>query len=356
MSLTGLPSEVLGEICEILGNDSIECATGGRFPDKSEMRRSEYESMDKADQGLKALRLTSKWISVVATRYLFRHVRISSLRSIDKFESLVDKVEFAKQVRSLSLKSFPISYCDLSELKDFNVIGLLPNLQLIKSGGLNWSMAKRRAGAPAGDNCLDETAASHQAGCMFQLNSGMWDPPDTIHNLYHLQSYGFELRSLSLRSEARRFQVDWPRLDLGNLRTLRLKLNDPRMDPNTTILLPRIFELPNLTFFGLEQSRHPEGIVTSTTPTLIKQLGDKKWPSLRVFEFGHLIAKVADLKDFLLPHNCSLDRLSMSTPLVYFNNTMEELEASRGLPDWIKNHILPRELSLPNTSFWDTTI
>lgn len=61
--------------------------------------------------------------------------------------------------------------------------------------------------------------------------------------------------------------MDWPRLDLGNLLSLRLHFNNPRMDSNTAILLPQILELPSLAFFRMEQPRHPEFSIAPNTPT-----------------------------------------------------------------------------------------
>ncbi len=140
-------------------------------------------------------------------------------------------------------------------------------------------------------------------------------------------------------------------VDVSNLRTLQLHFDSYSINPGTTALLPQILDLAASNIAqagGAEVSRvlyrsdhHHHQTAPQETIASTSFLGI--WP---------LIKTVADLQDFLLPHAGSLDGISMSAQVVYFNETEEQCKESRCLSDWIKIHILPH--SFPWANCWST--
>ncbi len=60
-----------------------------------------------------------------------------------------------------------------------DMVRLLPNIKLIKSGELGW-MVKVRAGALGDNDGLKRTAACNEGSGEFQLNIGIWNPSYSI--------------------------------------------------------------------------------------------------------------------------------------------------------------------------------
>lgn len=216
-------------------------------------------------QTLKALRLTTRTISLYATRVLFRHITYThgSLQSWKKIYAISANNVFAASVRTLKLRTSPCHYPPYniweSTLDHCIDLSQFPHLQSFECEDM-WTMVKPKPsiGLPKG-------------GCVLVYSPGMtdfwyeWDKCKIY--VQDLQRCGFDYIAESINLLKSLLPMDtWENryrsLDLSKLRTLDIFLQvspTSTETPRSTNPALGILNLPNLTSFKLRQ----------TTPTAI---------------------------------------------------------------------------------------
>lgn len=322
MPLDALPSELISRIFEELGH------TGSPF------RVARIRQLART---LASLRLTSRRISEIATRYLFREFcLIFEPGSWKKLLCIARNPKLAKYLYYLRLEFYDFN--EPSSGNEFQSISLswFPNLKSI--------------------DCDQWTAITvNIAACRVCLHY-----PFFIKNGSHLwcclsctgslarEKINFE----SLRMGSKDVVI-WGMCLLRNLDLSRLTFLDLYFNSYSTKLcrkiylewlLPELHDLPNLDTFRLAQDssglRHWQ---TDQIPNIVGGLKGKSWPRLRHLEFRHLVTTVADLVTFTLPHMGALEEFRLYGELACssVSETKQERINRTYLEGWIRAEIRP---------------
>lgn len=325
-NIQDLPTEVIYQICEKLGDMSDNAS-------------------------LKQLRLVSKHMASIATKELFKTIRlVSDPEPWDKVHRIAFHPVLAQHVRVLAIEvvSPKFGRQQKPEPAAFD-LSLLPNLQSIEQriGTLTWRVRSNHSYYDAKHptkECLIPYIPASEVDWFRQ------------YNLYHLQriiALGFYAQYLNVHLLVI-WQPMWKEIlctvDVSRLKSLHFSLvsltNEVHeADEIPLIFAPAIKYLPALESFRLVQ---PEPRCSATSKlakmvNLIGMLGDKDWPRLRHLDFHWPVTTAADLRAFLWPHRGSLRYLRFNGWLSNSSELMDDPVERQLLPEWIATEICPDE-------------
>lgn len=322
MPLDALPSELISRIFEEIGH------TGSPF---------RVAGIRQLARTLASLRLTSRRISKIATRYLFREFcLIFEPGSWKKLLCIARNPKLAKYLYYIRLEFYDFN--EPSSTYEFQSISLswFPNLKSIDCD--RWTATT--ANLAASRVCLHYPL-------FIKNGSHLWC---CLSFKGYLAEKKINFESLSMGS---RDAVIWGmcllrNFDLGKLTFLDLYFNSYLTKFCQKIysewLLPELHDLPNLDTFRLAQdSSGPRHWQTDQIPNIIGGLKRKSWPRLRRMEFRHLVTTVADLVAFTLPHVGELKEFRLYGELACksVSETAQERINRTYLEGWIRAEIRP---------------
>lgn len=331
-NIQDLPVEVIYQICEKLG--------------------------DVSDNGsLKKLRLVSKHIAEIATKELFKTIRlISDPEPWEKVHRIAFHPVLAQHVRVLAIevvspKVVPQQKKPEPAAFDLN---LLPNLQSIEQsiGTLTWRLL------PTNPNYFNNAKGKNP---VTKERLIPYIPASEVdwfrqYNLYHLQritALGFHAQFLNVHLLVT-WQPMWKEIlstiDLSRLKSLhfslvRLTNEIHEADQISWFFAPAIKNLPALVSFRLVQPepRSAAASQLAKSVNIIGMLGDKNWPRLHRLELNWPVTTAADLRAFLWPHRGSLRYLGFNGWLSNYSELVDDPVERQLLPEWITTEICPDE-------------
>lgn len=314
---------------------------------------------DETKQSLKALRLTSRIISLRATAGLFRHISYThgSLQSWEKIYAISTNKVFADSVQTLKLRTSscyypPYSMWD-STLDNRIDLAQFPHLKTFQCEDM-WTMIKPKP-----------TISLPKRGCILEFRPDMKDFAYEWEKckgyVRALQRYGFEYTSESINLLKSIHPVDawenrWRSLDLSKLRTVDIFLQisptstGPPRSTNPTI---GILDLPSLTSFKLRQTVPPaiEGNYRGVDVIQGLVRNNFNWPNLRDVDFRDAYTSSKDMRHFLRHYLNKLDsvrvhggmQLQYRSGPVWTSDALRERQL-RQLSSWIHERVAPRKL------------
>lgn len=325
-NILDLPAEVIYQICEKLG-----------------------DVRDNAS--LKQLRLVSKYMAGIATKGLFKTIRlISDPEPWNKVHRIAFHPVLAQHVRVLAIEVVSPKVGPRPKPKPAAFdLNLLPNLQSIEQsiGTVTWRVRPNEnyysAKNPIKERLIPYVPAS-EVDWFLQ------------YNLYHLQritALGFHAQFLNVHLLVT-WQPMWKEIlctiDVGRLKSLhfslvRLTNEVHEADEISLVFAPAIKNLPALVSFRLVQPepRSAPASQLAKRVNIIGMLGDKDWPRLRHLEFHWPVTTAADLRAFLWPHRGSLRYLRFNGWLSNYSELVDDPVERQLLPEWITTEICPDE-------------
>ena len=325
-NIQDLPAEVIYQICEKLGDVSDNAS-------------------------LKQLRLVSKHMVGIATKELFKTIRlISDPEPWNKVHRIAFHPVLSQHVRVLAIEvvSPKVGRQQKPEPSAFD-LNLLPNLQSIEQsiGTLTWRVRPNQnyynAKNPAKERLIPYIPASETD----------WFRQ---YNLYHLQritALGFHAQFLNVHLLVP-WQPMWKEIlctiDVSRLKSLhfslvRLTNEVHEADEISLVFAPAIKNLPALVSFRLVQPEPRSAAASQLAKrvNIIGMLGDKNWPRLRHLELHWPVTTAADLRAFLWPHRGSLRYLRFNGWLSNYSELVDDPVERQLLPEWIMAEICPEE-------------
>lgn len=247
---------------------------------------------------LKQLRMVSKRIAAIASKPLFKTVKLdTSLHLWNSLQYLAQHTVLAHHVRVLVLSIGP-SFEPQPGTFD---LSLLANLQEIEhTSGITPALVLWRVRRELGYS--RKYPKNIQPLLPHIIPIGLFDNY-FIYRLQRLISFGFHIQYLSIHFFA--WQNIWERqvlsISLQKLEVLHLWPSE-QDDEKLLTLVQAIKDLPALiTFKIFNQARYTSS--TSGEMDLLRNLGENKnWPRLRHLELFWPVRTVADLEAFLSPH------------------------------------------------------
>lgn len=334
MPLDALPSELISRVCEELGDTSPP------------FRVAKLRQIAKT---LASLRLTSRRISEVATRQLFREFcLVFEVSSWKKLLRLARNPNLAKCLYHIRLEVNELSD-PLSTDEKFD--GLTADDICIK---LSWFPNLKSIDCERWHVIITDHARAPTCQTFIQYPyrkpSGgyLWYCLSTLTDQLVLRKFSFQILRMS-SDEAAIFGTNILRgIDLSRLAILELYFNSFPTERCRAIylelLLPNLHDLPNLDTFSLAQfCSGPCHWQTDLSPNLIGGLKGKCWPRLRHLEFRHLVTTVADFVAFILPHAGALDSFFWDGELTcnsILETAQEQIDRTY-LEGWIRAEISP---------------
>lgn len=332
MSLDALPSELISRVCEELGDTSPP------------FRVAKLRQIAKT---LASLRLTSRRISEVATRRLFREFRlVFEVSSWKKLLRLARNPNLAKYLYHIRLE---VNELGDPSSTDENFDGLTAPDIWIK---LNWFPNLKSIDCERWHVIITNHARALASQTFIQYpyrkpsKGYLWYCLATLTDQFVLRKFGFQILRMS-SDEAVTFGINiYLGIDFSGLAILELYFNSFPTERCRAIylelLLPNLHDLPNLNTFSLAQFRSgPWHWQTDLNPNLIGSLKGKCWPKLRHLNFRHLVTTVADLVASLLPHAGVLESFFLEGKLSChsISETAQEQIDRTYLEGWIRAEI-----------------
>lgn len=325
-NIQDLPAEVIYHICEKLGALSDNTS-------------------------LKQLRLVSKYMDSIATKELFKTIRlVSDPEPWNRVHRIAFHPVLAQHVRTLAIEVVSPKFGPQQkpEPAAFD-LSLLPNLQSIEQsiGTLTWRVrpnhSYHNAKHPTKERLIPYIPASKVD----------WFRQ---YNLYHLQrvtALGFYAQFLNVHLLVI-WQPMWKEIlctiDISRLESLHFSLVSLTNEVHeageiSLIFAPAINNLPALVSFQLV---HPEPRSSGASElakmaNIIGMLRDKHWPRLRHLEFYWPVTTAADLRAFLWPHRGTLRYLRLNGWLSNYSELVDDPVERQLLPEWIATEISPDE-------------
>lgn len=379
MSLASLPSELLSQVFEDMGDSNP--------PHRDDKIREIAKT-------LMALRLTSRRFNPLAAKQLFRHffLVVINNRSWAKLHCIAQHPDFAKHLREITIEARDVTPPCLPSVNNNNddttldyppPFGLLwqtkspssfsshsdshhhqyyvdfswfPNLKSIECS--KWRAVKTGSRKLPSYKCVLHCPISRDEWVLWYYLSCL---------NFEFSRYGFEFRSLNLNLASHfTWKAHLLGLKINTITSLDLRF-DTYFGVNAKIiyqkfLLPAIQELPNLVVFKLDQSRYFDLFLESEKRRMTNIIGllrHKSWPRLRQVEFRNLVTKVADLEAFLMPHQGMLESVDLCGQLECGGETTAERVSRLCLDSIIKYKVKPlvfrdwNQASLPGRSCCD---
>lgn len=325
-NIQDLPAEVIYQICEKLGDVSDNAS-------------------------LRQLRLVSKYMAEIATKELFKTIRlISDPEPWDRVHRIAFHPVLAQHVRVLAIEVVPpkAGLLQKPEPTAFD-LNLLPNLQSIEQriGTLTWRVRTNQdyynAKNPTKERLIQYIPASEVD----------WFRQ---YNLYHLQritALGFHAQFLNVHLLVA-WQPMWrdilSTIDVSRLKSLhfslvRLTNEAHEADEISSFFAPAIRNLPALESFRLVQPepRSAAASQLANRVNIIGMLGYKNWPRLHHLELHWPVTTAADIRAFLWPHRGSLRYLHFNGWLSNYSELVDDPVERQLLPEWITTEICPDE-------------
>lgn len=342
MPLDAPPSELISRVYEELGDTSPP------------FRVAKLRQMAKT---LASLRLTSRKISEVATRHLFREFcLVFEVSSWKKLLSLASNPNLAKCLYHIRLEVNELDdplctdepFGGLKANEIWIMLSWFPNLKSIDCA--RWHVIiTNHARAPTCQTFIQYP---------YRKPSGdyVWSCLSSITDLLVLRKFCFQTLRMSSDEVVIFGTRMLPCIDLSRLTILELSFDsfptESRRITYLELLLPNIQDLPNLDTSSLSQFCSepysfwwPYHWQTDLRPNIIGGLEGKCWPKLRHLKFRHLNTTVADLVAFILPHAGELESIYLDGELTCHSilDTEQEQIDRTYLEDWIGAEIFPTQ-------------
>lgn len=323
-NIQDLPVEVIYQICEKLGDASDNAS-------------------------LKQLRLVSKHMAGIATKELFKTIR---LISDPEPWNIVHRIAFhpvlAQYVRVLAIEVVSPKVEQKPEPAAFD-LNLLPNLHTIEQsiGTLTWRVRRNQnyynAENPTKERLIPYIPTSEKD----------WFLQYNLHHLQRITALGFHAQFLNVHLLVT-WQPMWKEIlctiDVSRLKSLHLslvRLTNEVHEANeiSFFFAPAIKNLPALESFRLLQPepRSAAAPQLSKRVNIIGMLGDKNWPRLRHLELHWPVTTAADVRAFLWPHRGSMRYFRFNGWLSNNSELVDDPVERQLLPEWITTEICPEE-------------
>lgn len=334
MPLDALPSEFISQVYEELGDTS------------SPFRVAKLRQMAKT---LASLSLTSRRISEVVTRHLFRgFCLVFEVSSWKKLLRLARNPTLAKCLYHIHLEVNELGgplctdecFDGLTADDIWIMLSWFPNLKSIDCERRHVIITNHTR-APTCQTFIQYPYRKPRA-------EYLWYCLSTLTDQFVLRKFSFQILRIS-SDEAVIFGTSILRgINLSRLAILDLYFNSyPTERCRATyleLLLPNLHDLPNLDNFSLAQfCSEPRHWQTDLSPNLIGGLKGKCWPKLRHLKFRHLVNTFADLLAFILTHAGALESLFLEGELTcnsILETAQEQIDRTY-LEGWIRAEVSP---------------